>query len=205
MSPLPMHTAPSFTPARPIFTFKCDANSNGSVSPVGHSSDGDERATAQFEPVTFSNGIVYFEIHILAGDNPILGLGFAPPKYSRGMVGWYQSSCAYHADDGGIFDNDGTMTGTANYCTVGDVMGVGWNRQGFAGPKEGEIFFVKNGKRLFNCDGLVTRAPSQNLIPTVSIDVNPDIAYLVNTTGPFMHLSLNELLATSEERVTPME
>ncbi|KAL0206918.1 hypothetical protein P9112_012629 [Eukaryota sp. TZLM1-RC] len=185
-------TAPPFTAAVPVFVFKCTQHPDGSITSSGSSGDGDERASCQFDPLILANGSIYFELHIKAGIHPILGLGFAPPKYSKGMCGWYHNSCAIHADDGGIFDNDGCHTAAANFCTVGDVMGIGWERT--VPGKEGEIYYTRNGKRLFNCDGIVTRKASLELLPTVSVDFNPEIAYVVNTKGPFLYEAVNSLI-----------
>ncbi|KAL0229139.1 hypothetical protein GEMRC1_013759 [Eukaryota sp. GEM-RC1] len=185
---------PNFRPASPVFCYKCAQNSDGSISPSGVSSDGEERSSAQFSTIELTDGCFYFEVVIKACEFPILGLGFAPPEYKTGMCGWYNNSCGFHADDGGLFDADGSHTAAANYCTVGDVMGIGWVRKHTVKSKVGEIFFVKNGKRLFNCDGVIMRNPSTNLVPTVSVDLNPEISFIVNTHGPFFYQKMNALL-----------
>lgn len=109
-----------------------------------------DRAVLQFQHLQSNHCLPYsyFEIKIVAHNPnsskyPILAVGFCPHRYDKGMAGWNNNSVGYHADDGGVFYNNGSVGVERPYfekCSVGDTMGCGY--------ENGFIFFTRNGVKL---------------------------------------------------------
>lgn len=93
----------------------------------------------------------YFEVKIMhtvgAGE---IGIGVGHKNYllSR-MPGWDDDSIGYHADDGGLFHEDGHSQLHGPICTIGDTMGCGVD---FTSSEEGNVcvWFTKNGQMVFS-------------------------------------------------------
>ena len=106
----------------------------------------------------------YFEIFIqhVSEKKPIFAIGLAKPNYDRGMVGWYDESIGYHADDGYVFHNVGNQHNTENLIglySFGDSVGVL-----LIGSK---AYFTKNGVANTKAFELKNYAHEQYL-PTLS-------------------------------------
>lgn len=107
----------------------------------------------------------YFEIEIVAsGDDGSIGIGLVPFDYPFGnQPGWKDGSIGYHADDGGIFIEQGSASKIKSKCQMGDRMGCGIemvNGQQF-------VYFTKNGHSVaeqpFDGDG-------EDLFPAVGLN-----------------------------------
>ena len=94
----------------------------------------------------FGRGIIpvqYFEIQIQSCTlkHPLVfGVGLAKSNYDRGMVGWYDESIGYHADDGFVFHNVGNQQTMDNFFGLyapGDTVGVL--------TVNSTVYFTKNG------------------------------------------------------------
>lgn len=70
---------------------------------------------------------VYFEIEIISTvPNGAITIGLVPDDYPFGnQPGWQRGSIGYHADDGGIFIEEGRACKLKDKCDMGDRMGCG--------------------------------------------------------------------------------
>ncbi|RIB26843.1 concanavalin A-like lectin/glucanase domain-containing protein [Gigaspora rosea] len=88
----------------------------------------------------------YFEVTVKKMSNQVntiaIGLSTTPYPYFR-LPGYHENSVAYHSDDGRKFHND--SDGGVTYGPTwgkGDTIGCGYR------PKNGVVFFTKNGEDL---------------------------------------------------------
>ena len=87
----------------------------------------------------------YFEVEIMhtVGDGEIgIGVGHKDYLLSR-MPGWDDDSIGYHADDGGLFHEDGFPILNGPTCRTGDRMGCGVD---FTSIGHVHVWFTKNGQ-----------------------------------------------------------
>ena len=87
----------------------------------------------------------YFEVKIMktVGDG-VIGIGVGHKNYVlSNMPGWRGHSIGYHADDGGLFHEDGLPQLHGLPCVVGDRMGCGVD---FTNSEDGHVcvWFTKN-------------------------------------------------------------
>lgn len=116
-------------------------------------------------PLTWSRSDTstkYFEVTIVElTPSTTVGIGLGPPSYNMSRPpGWDVGSYALHSDDGVLFveSSNGRQTG----CSFGvrDTVGCGWN-------DKGEIYWTKNGKKLYNVS---VETSATKLSPLVGID-----------------------------------
>ncbi|KAL0491285.1 hypothetical protein AKO1_002386 [Acrasis kona] len=83
-----------------------------------------DNSVLQFTPQP-NNGTLYYELKVLnitrKSSDGAVGIGLAPPNYSRGMVGWKKGSIGYHADDGLIYMGSSTSTEIYEPCDKEDI------------------------------------------------------------------------------------
>jgi len=133
------------------------------------------RGSVQFDHL--NENFCYFELKILKGDFPVIGIGLAPYDPlnwgHKGMVGWGEPSIAFHADDGLVFNSSPTPNSNnlIEKCTKGDVMGIFWDRN------RGDVFFTKNGKRY---NSSFVKNSDLDIIPTISIKNGQGTEFSVN-------------------------
>lgn len=94
-------------------------------------------------PVPVRTALFYFEITIEDPGAPegIVCLGFGGTESYRRhqMLGRYKNSCAYHCDDGKLFQGNTQGTDFGPTVVAGDTVGAGIHHG------NNEIFYVRNG------------------------------------------------------------
>lgn len=93
----------------------------------------------------------YFEVTLTetVGTGEI-AIGIGHEKYNlSNMPGWQDGSIGYHADDGGLFHEQGFAQLHGPTCTIGDRMGCGVDFSPFADGHV-RVWFTKNDRLVFN-------------------------------------------------------
>ncbi|CAG8628212.1 16837_t:CDS:2, partial [Cetraspora pellucida] len=105
-------------------------------------SDGHQLSLGQTADLWF----FYFEVTVLSNPNvkdTTIAVGLTTKPYPNfRLPGWNDHSVGYHSDDGNKFHNDGLggQSYAKTWGEVGDTIGCGYY------PKNGTVFFTKNGK-----------------------------------------------------------
>jgi len=136
----------------------------------------------------------YFEVTVLKStlENPELGVGIGQLGIvfggKDGMVGWYNNSIGYHADDGHVIDGDvetfatNPPTITAPRYKAGSVVGVHWN------TATSEISFILDGSPLNEYSACknkwlrdyVPKGKDRPLVATVTTTESQGVEFSVN-------------------------
>ncbi|KAK3588393.1 hypothetical protein CHS0354_028970 [Potamilus streckersoni] len=126
-----------------------------------------------------NKNMLYFDMEVLSvNDGKHLALGICPRDYPIDFLGWRQGSIAYHADNGGVYQNSSSFLKNTKLNPdedvkfgPGDVIGFGiedgpegairFDNEGFIIPQQMlKYYFTKNMKRVheyqyeFQCDGM---------------------------------------------------
>ena len=113
----------------------------------------------------------YFEVTLLetVGVGEI-GIGIGHEKYILSdMPGWEDGSIGYHADDGGLFHEQGFAKLHGPRCVQGDKMGCGVN---FTHSENGyvHVWFTKNGETVIKPQVFELPATSaRNIYPLIGM------------------------------------
>ena len=94
----------------------------------------------------------YFEMHVDdQGEDACIGIGLSNGEVDTRngrMPGWDSSSIGYHADDGGIFHDDGYHKEIIEPYGTGDTVGCMAERVHVSGNSYLRVYFTKNGSAL---------------------------------------------------------
>ena len=123
----------------------------------------------------------YFEVTLTdrvgAGE---IAIGVGHEKYDlSNMPGWKDGSIGYHADDGGLFHEQGFAQLHGPTCTTGDRMGCGVD---FTPSDDGHVrvWFTKNDRLVFNPQTLELPVNSASKVyPLISMQASgQEVRYL---------------------------
>ena len=120
------------------------------------------------QPLTSARN--YFEQKILSpGVKCVITIGVVGRNYPLDMQpGWVKEGIGYHADDGGLFNENGRGTLFGPMCTAGDCMGCGVVFEDTEDVKSSDyvkVFFTKNGKQVGDIVDFRRPASGQGLYP----------------------------------------
>mmetsp|Transcript_45085 Transcript_45085/g.134586 ORF Transcript_45085/g.134586 Transcript_45085/m.134586 type:complete len:177 (+) Transcript_45085:167-697(+) len=106
-------------------------------------------------PVHLRSLIYYFELNVLEkGEGGRVGIGFTPANFKlTKQPGWEPGSYGYHGDDGKKFGGNGKGEDYGPRYSTGDTVGAAYCLA------SQEIFFTKNGVKVFRRDGEGIRVP----------------------------------------------
>jgi hypothetical protein len=109
----------------------------------------------------------YFEHKILSpGVICAVTIGVVGRNYPPNMQpGWTNEGVGYHADDGRLFNENGTGRPFGPTCTAGDRMGCGVIFEDDDSSDYVKVFFTKNGKQVGNIVNFKRPAGDQGLYP----------------------------------------
>ncbi|GFR51846.1 hypothetical protein Agub_g14313 [Astrephomene gubernaculifera] len=141
--------------------------------------DSDVGAVQANRCVPAQSVIYYYEVKILdKGDGGTIAIGYADKTYPlSSQPGWRSRSCAFHGDDGNVFNNGASSSYGPRFSEEsGAVVGAALNML------SGEIFFTVNGQKFQPMP-----FPAAGLYPTIGLHSTGETVEVNFGQKPFMY------------------
>lgn len=180
------------------YSCNSDVMVDGDIFTYPYYSDTANVATAVklLQPLTPAKN--YFELKILSpGIICAVTLGVVGRNYPLDkQPGWCEEGIGYHADDGRLFNEDGSGKRFGPTCTTGDRMGCGVIFEVHDDPSDYvKVFFTKNGKQVG--DVAKFKRPRSGLYPLMGFTSRGEqFQYL----GAWQHLPSPQNLEHNDEK-----